>query len=85
VAKALNRVGPIVARARKEEHMKRKRNALFVLVIVIVGALGFATLVTAPTQAAFNCKIVSCACPACEANEHLQTPPGECCPVCVPN
>jgi hypothetical protein len=69
----------------KEEQMKRKKEPWFVLAIVIVGTLGLAALVTAPTEASFNCKIVSCACPACEANEHLQTPPGQCCPVCVPN
>lgn len=64
--------------------MRRKRDAYLVLAILIVGTLGFAALV-APVQAAFNCKIVSCACPQCEDNEHLQTPPGQCCPVCVPN
>jgi hypothetical protein len=71
--------------AREEKQMNRKRKAWFVLAIMIVGTLGFAALVTAPTEAFFNCKIVSCACPACEDNEHLETPPGECCPVCVPN
>ena len=65
--------------------MKRKMQAWFVLAIVIVGTLGFAALVSAPTEAFFNCKIVSCAAPACEDNEHLQVPPGQCCPVCVPN
>jgi len=32
-----------------------------------------------------NCKIVVCAAPDCLENEHLQVPPGACCPVCVPN
>jgi hypothetical protein len=65
--------------------MNGKRKAWFVLAIMIVGTLGFAALVTAPTEAFFNCKIVSCPAPACEDNEHLQVPPGQCCPVCVPN
>ena len=65
--------------------MNRKRKAWFVLAILIVGTLGFVSLVTAPTEAGFNCKWVSCAAPACEDNEHLQVPPGQCCPVCVPN
>jgi hypothetical protein len=65
--------------------MKTRKQTWFVLAIAIVGTLGFAALVAEPTHAFFNCKIVSCACPACEDNEHLETPPGECCPVCVPN
>ena len=32
-----------------------------------------------------NCRYVSCACPDCLENEHLEVPPGACCPVCVPN
>jgi len=35
--------------------------------------------------AGINCKIVSCAAPMCEDNEHLQVPAGACCPICVPN
>jgi hypothetical protein len=65
--------------------MNRKRETWFVLAIVIVAVLGFVAAVTAPTQASFNCKIVSCPAPACEDNQHLQVPPGQCCPVCVPN
>jgi hypothetical protein len=38
-----------------------------------------------PKPEFFNCKIVQCPAPQCEDNEHLQTPPGQCCPVCVPN
>jgi len=65
--------------------MNRKRETWLVLGILIVGTLAFIAEVTAPTQAFFNCKIVSCPAPACEDNEHLQVPPGQCCPVCVPN
>lgn len=65
--------------------MKRKRETWLVLTLVI-GSLAFASGVTALAQSRpINCKIVSCAAPACEDNEHLQVPPGQCCPVCVPN
>ncbi len=40
---------------------------------------------TAPKPETFNCKIVQCAAPDCLDNEHLAVPPGQCCPVCVPN
>ena len=65
--------------------MKTKRQTWFMLAIVIVGTLGFAALVTKPAEAYFNCKIVSCACPDCNYGEHLETPPGQCCPICVPD
>jgi hypothetical protein len=66
--------------------MNTKRNAALILAILIVGTLGFMALVTAPAQAGFfNCKIVSCAAPACLEGEHLHVPPGQCCPVCVPD
>jgi hypothetical protein len=38
-----------------------------------------------PKPEFFNCKIVQCAAPDCLDNEHLEVPPGQCCPVCVPN
>jgi hypothetical protein len=64
----------------------RKRETWFAVVIVIVGVLAMVAAVTTPTQARpINCKMVSCAAPACLDNEHLQVPPGQCCPVCVPN
>jgi hypothetical protein len=65
--------------------MTKKREAWLAFGMVLVGTLAFLTAATAPTQAFFNCKIVSCPCPACDENEHLETPPGQCCPVCVPN
>jgi hypothetical protein len=65
--------------------MNGKRKVWFVFAILIVGTLGFVSLVTEPTHAGFNCRFVSCACPDCLENEHLEVPPGECCPVCVPN
>ncbi len=40
---------------------------------------------SSPPPPTINCKYVSCAAPDCLDNEHLQVPPGQCCPVCVPN
>lgn len=66
--------------------MNRKRATWLVLAILIVGTLAFLSGVTAPTQARpINCKLVSCAAPDCLEGQHLQVPPGQCCPVCVPN
>lgn len=65
--------------------MKRKKETSLVVAILIAGTLGFAALIATPTQAFFNCKIVSCAAPDCLDGQHLQVPPGQCCPVCVPN
>lgn len=64
--------------------MTRKNKVLVVLGVLIVGVLAMLELTT-PVQAFLNCKGVSCAAPACEDNEHLQVPPGACCPICVPN
>jgi len=66
--------------------MNRKKQTWLVLGSLIVGTLAFVAATTTPAQArAINCKIVSCPAPACEENEHLQVPPGQCCPICVPN
>jgi len=66
--------------------MSKKREAWVALASVIIGFLAFLAAATAPTQAGFfNCKIVSCPAPACEYGEHLEVPPGQCCPVCVPD
>lgn len=64
--------------------MDRKRLAVLATLVLIVGTVAFVSAILEPVHA-FNCKIVSCPAPACEANEHLQVPPGQCCPVCVPN
>jgi len=65
--------------------MNRKRNAWLVLALLVVGTLGLVALVSSPTEAYFNCKIVSCAAPDCLEGTHLQVPPGQCCPICVPD
>jgi hypothetical protein len=62
-----------------------KRKTWFVLAVLVVGTLGLAALVAPSAQARLNCKGVSCAAPACEDYEHLQVPPGQCCPICVHN
>jgi hypothetical protein len=38
-----------------------------------------------PGPGPINCKFVLCAYPDCLPNEHTVIPPGQCCPVCVPN
>jgi hypothetical protein len=64
--------------------MNRKRKTWFVLAVAIVGMLGLAALVTAPAEAFFNCKIVSCACPACGTMNTFRHRPDSVV-VCVPN
>ncbi len=64
--------------------MARRIVGVVTLVSLIVGIAAFLGAMSTPAYA-FNCKIVSCAAPQCEDNEHLQVPPGECCPICVPN
>jgi hypothetical protein len=65
--------------------MKRKLNLGLVVGILILGTFSlFAGSASTHTRS-FNCKIVSCPAPACEDNEHLAVPAGQCCPVCVPN
>jgi hypothetical protein len=78
-------VGPTVAQTTKEKAMIRKREPWFILALVIVAVVGFFAAVTPSAARPINCKIVSCPAPQCLDNEHLQVPPGQCCPVCVPN
>ena len=65
--------------------MERRKATWVVLASLVIAVAAFVSVIATPAQAFFNCKIVSCAAPMCEDNEHLQVPPGECCPVCVPN
>jgi hypothetical protein len=69
----------------KEETMNRKRGTWLVLCVLIVGTVSLVTGAAPTHTRSFNCKIVSCPAPACEDYEHLEVPPGQCCPVCVPN
>ena len=71
--------------------MKAKKAALFILAIVvnllIVGAVALAKQPPPPPPPPPppNCKFVECANPDCLPGEHTEVPPGQCCPVCVPN
>ena len=70
--------------------MKAKKAAWFILAIVvnllIVGAVALAKQPPPPPPAPpLNCKFVECANPDCLPGEHTEVPPGQCCPVCVPN
>ena len=58
----------------------RTRFVLLSLMAVLLALVSFA-----PVEAAFNCRQVPCPPPACEPGEHTEVPPGQCCPVCVPD
>ena len=66
--------------------MNRQKAARWVFG-VLISVSGLAGLLTLPAQARppINCRFVLCAAPDCLDTEHLQVPPGQCCPVCVPN
>jgi hypothetical protein len=65
--------------------MSKQTRIRFVLGSLMVALLAFVSMVAVPVEAAFNCNMVSCAPPACEFGEHTEVPPGQCCPVCVPD
>jgi hypothetical protein len=65
--------------------MSKKRQAWFVLSVLIIGTFSLLSGAAPTPTRSINCKIVSCPAPMCEDNEHLQVPPGQCCPICVPN
>jgi len=71
----------------EEESMREKTAKWLSFLSVAIGLIGFVGLVSAPAQARppINCRIVLCAYPDCLPNEHTVIPPGQCCPVCVPN
>jgi hypothetical protein len=66
--------------------MNKNSRAKVALVLAIVAVSALATGFALQTQAGgFNCKWVVCPPPQCEYGEHMETPPGQCCPVCVPD
>ena len=67
--------------------MKRRTANWLVGMSLVAATLALVSEIALPVNAAvpFNCRFVSCPCPACEYGEHLETPPGQCCPVCVPD
>ena len=58
----------------------RTRFLLLSLMTVLLALVSWA-----PVEAALNCRWVPCPPPACEPGEHTEVPPGQCCPVCVPD
>jgi len=65
--------------------MSKKMRIRFMLLSVMAVSLALVSAFAAPAEALLNCKGVSCAQPLCEFGEHLELPPGQCCPVCVPD
>ncbi|HYU33813.1 MAG TPA: hypothetical protein VEW48_16800 [Thermoanaerobaculia bacterium] len=65
--------------------MSKKTRTRFMLLSLMAVLLALVSTSAAPVEAAFNCKLVSCPPPACEPGEHTEVPPGQCCPVCVPD
>lgn len=65
--------------------MSQKTRTRFVLLSLMVALLGLVSTSAVPAEAALNCKSVPCPPPACEPGEHTEVPPGQCCPVCVPD
>jgi hypothetical protein len=65
--------------------MSKKQLGVLAVLALIVGIASFAVATAPPAHAYLNCKQVQCAAPQCEDNQHLQVPPGQCCPICVNN
>lgn len=63
--------------------MRRNRVAWLVLAVAMIGLIwGAVTLAKPPNR---DCRFVLCAYPDCLPGEHTEIPPGQCCPVCVPD
>ena len=65
--------------------MSKQMRIRLVVMSLMVALLAFVSMVAVPVEAAFKCSMVSCPPPACEFGEHTEVPPGQCCPVCVPD
>ena len=67
--------------------MSKKTARWFVLVSATLAMLAGVSAITAPVEARppINCRFVLCAYPDCGPGEHTEIPPGQCCPVCVPD
>ena len=61
--------------------MRPKRTWLIVILACAAFVSGVAALAVPPV----NCRFVLCAYPDCLEGEHTEIPPGQCCPVCVPD
>ena len=67
--------------------MKKARIVCTVVTLVFAALTAGAVLAAkpGPVPVPINCRFVLCAYPDCLPNEHTVIPPGQCCPVCVPN
>ena len=69
--------------------MNRKPTGWFTLLVTLgaltAGIAAYAKQPPPPPPPTFNCRWVVCAYPDCLPIEHTEIPPGQCCPVCVPN
>jgi hypothetical protein len=65
--------------------MSQTTRTRFVLLSLMAVLLALVSTFAVPVEAALNCRFVSCPPPACEPGEHTEVPPGQCCPVCVPD
>jgi len=67
--------------------MKRRTANWLVLASLTSASLALVAAIAVPVEAGppRNCRFVSCPPPACEYGEHMEVPPGQCCPVCVPD
>ena len=67
--------------------MDRKRTNWLVLAFAMIAVLASVSAVLMPVEAGppINCRFVLCAYPDCLEGEHTEIPPGQCCPVCVPD
>jgi hypothetical protein len=69
--------------------MKKARIVCTVVTLVFAALTAGAVLAAkpgpGPVPVPINCRFVLCAYPDCLPSEHTVIPPGQCCPVCVPN
>ena len=65
----------------------RRRSTWVVVALVTMGLVGggLALAGKRPGPRPPDCRFVLCAYPDCLPGEHTEIPPGQCCPVCVPN
>jgi hypothetical protein len=65
--------------------MSKKTRIRCMLLSLTAVLLALASAMAVPAEAKLDCRFVSCPPPACEPGEHTEVPPGQCCPVCVPD
>ena len=65
--------------------MSKKRVTWLVLVLASVAVMSAMVAVQTEAGPPPNCRFVLCAYPDCIEGEHTEIPPGQCCPVCVPD